>query len=107
MTPKGACLYLSVSTATKSQHDEAAAFDLDPAAQREWNLTKIPSDDAKMLAALDPEMLRAVNVVIKNSPARTIPALGIVSLTILAGAAAFLVSAGLAWLSGGLRVSPL
>jgi len=65
MTPKGACLYLSMSTDTKSQHGEAAAFDRDPAAQREWNLTKIHSDEAKMLAALDPEMLRAVNVVKK------------------------------------------
>ena len=56
MKTKRACLYLRVSTATKSQHGEALTFDQDPAvqeqplrelaAQRGWTVTKVYSDRA-------------------------------------------------------------
>jgi len=54
MKAKRACLYLRVSTATKSQHGEALTFDQDPAvqeqplrelvAQRGWTVTNVYSD---------------------------------------------------------------
>src|SRR6476661_5824824 len=56
MKAKRACLYLRVSTSTKSQHGEAIAFDQDPAVQeqplraladqRGWNVVKVYSDRA-------------------------------------------------------------
>lgn len=54
MKAKHACLYLRVSTSTKSQHGEAIAVDQDPAvleaplrelaAQRGWTVARVYSD---------------------------------------------------------------